>query len=110
MFVLIKEAQFDFPSPYWDEISPAAKDLVSHLLQKDPKTRFSSEQVLDHEWMKGGVASEKENQQMIDTLREFNARRKFQQGVGKIIMVNRFADPIRQKSSVMSTSSDKGGN
>jgi len=48
---LIKNAKYSFPSPYWDEISESAKDLIRKLLVKDPKDRLNAKQVLEHEWI-----------------------------------------------------------
>jgi len=92
MFELIKEASFDFPSPYWDKISDSAKDLVKGLLQKNPEKRLDTQAALKHPWAIGDTASTEVNQQLMDTLKEFNAKRKFQQGVGKLMMINRFKD------------------
>lgn len=41
----IIDGQFKFLKPWWDEISPEAKDLVSHLLCTDPEQRYTPEQV-----------------------------------------------------------------
>ena len=49
---------------------------------------------LKHPWVTGEKAKKESNSQMVSTLKEFNARRKFQQGVGKIMIVNRFAPKI----------------
>jgi serine/threonine protein kinase len=40
VFESVKTGEFDFPSPEWDEISDAAKDFVTSLLQKDPEDRY----------------------------------------------------------------------
>ena len=40
LFKIIKKGEYDFPSPYWDEISDDAKDLVNKLLVVDPKKRY----------------------------------------------------------------------
>jgi serine/threonine protein kinase len=45
------KADFDFPSPYWDEISADAKDFISKLLVVDSKKRATSKQALDHKWI-----------------------------------------------------------
>ena len=37
LFELIKNCTYEFPSPYFDDISDSAKDLVRSLLVKDPK-------------------------------------------------------------------------
>jgi len=89
MFELIKGGDYDLPSPYWDNISDSAKELVTGLLEKNPKKRFSAKQALEHPWIKGDGASSEANTNLIETLKEFNAKRKFQIGVGKLITINR---------------------
>ena len=37
---------YEFVSPYWDDISDSAKDLIKKLLEVDPEARYSAEQVL----------------------------------------------------------------
>ena len=51
--VLQKVAQgtFEFPSPWWDDISANAKDLVVNLLQMDPQKRYTTQQALAHPWI-----------------------------------------------------------
>lgn len=39
LYAQIKRGDYDFPDPYWTEISPEAKELVSRLLTVDPKKR-----------------------------------------------------------------------
>jgi serine/threonine protein kinase len=51
LFELIKEGKFEFPSPYWDNVSDNAKDLISKLLVGDPNERLSPDQVLKHPWL-----------------------------------------------------------
>ena len=40
----IRKGEFTFPSPYWDEVSEGAKDLVSRMLVVDPTKRFTAHQ------------------------------------------------------------------
>merc|ERR1712204_104290 len=51
LYHLIKKGQYSFPSPFWDEISDGAKDLIKNLLVKDPNGRLTAPQVLEHEWI-----------------------------------------------------------
>lgn len=51
LFNCIKEGGYDFPDPEWTEISFGAKDLIGHLLVKDPMMRYSAEKVLQHAWI-----------------------------------------------------------
>ncbi|GAB6027266.1 Serine/threonine-protein kinase dclk1 [Chamberlinius hualienensis] len=51
LFDLILSGQYEFTSPYWDDISNSAKELITHMLQVDPDNRFSAAQVLSHPWV-----------------------------------------------------------
>jgi serine/threonine protein kinase len=48
----VARGQYTFLSPWWDDISKPAQDLVSQLLTVDPEKRFTIEQFLDHPWIK----------------------------------------------------------
>ena len=48
---IVRSGQFEFASPYWDAISPAAKELVSTCLQLDPSRRPTPDAALRSEWM-----------------------------------------------------------
>ncbi|KAI9225861.1 MAG: kinase-like domain-containing protein [Piptocephalis tieghemiana] len=49
----VARGQYTFLSPWWDDISPEAKDLVSHLLEVDPAKRYLITQFLEHPWCQG---------------------------------------------------------
>ncbi|KAJ8066246.1 hypothetical protein OCU04_005328 [Sclerotinia nivalis] len=49
----VARGQYTFLSPWWDDISKSAQDLVSHLLTVDPKKRYTIEQFLQHPWIRG---------------------------------------------------------
>eukprot|EP01112_Ceratiomyxa_fruticulosa_P015369 TRINITY_DN450_c0_g1_i11.p1 TRINITY_DN450_c0_g1~~TRINITY_DN450_c0_g1_i11.p1 ORF type:complete len:367 (+),score=60.13 TRINITY_DN450_c0_g1_i11:54-1154(+) len=92
LFQQIIEGAYGFPSPYWDNISDSAKDLVCHLLDTDPATRYTAEQALKHPWVNGGMASSAD---MVGTclakLKEFNAKRRFKQAIMATVAANRIA-------------------
>jgi len=48
----VARGQYTFLSPWWDEISKPAQDLVSHLLTVDPDKRYTIRQFLDHPWIR----------------------------------------------------------
>lgn len=56
LFEKIKEGYYEFESPFWDDISESAKDFIRHLLEKNPKTRFTCEEALRHPWINGNTA------------------------------------------------------
>uniref|UniRef100_A0A8C2XRX0 Calcium/calmodulin dependent protein kinase I n=1 Tax=Cyclopterus lumpus TaxID=8103 RepID=A0A8C2XRX0_CYCLU len=59
LFEQILKAEYEFDSPYWDDISDSAKDFIVHLMQKDPNARYTCDQALQHPWIAGDTALEK---------------------------------------------------
>jgi len=49
----VAKGQYTFLSPWWDDISKPAQDLVSHLLTVDPKKRYTIQEFLNHPWIRG---------------------------------------------------------
>ncbi|RPA89750.1 Pkinase-domain-containing protein [Choiromyces venosus 120613-1] len=49
----VAEGQYTFQSPWWDDISKSAQDLVSHLLTVDPEKRFTIHEFMAHPWIRG---------------------------------------------------------
>ena len=49
----VARGQYTFLSPWWDDISKPAQDLVSHLLTVDPEKRYTIKQFLAHPWIRG---------------------------------------------------------
>ena len=47
----IIRGDYEFHDKYWSEISDAAKDMISAMLQVDPELRLSAEDSLHCEWM-----------------------------------------------------------
>ncbi|KAB8664819.1 hypothetical protein FH972_026244 [Carpinus fangiana] len=48
----VARGQYTFLSPWWDDISKSAQDLISHLLTVNPDKRYSIKQFLDHPWIR----------------------------------------------------------
>ncbi|KAK5129918.1 MAPK-activated protein kinase Srk1 [Meristemomyces frigidus] len=48
----VARGQYTFLSPWWDDISKPAQDLVSHLLTVDPDKRYDIKQFLNHPWIR----------------------------------------------------------
>ena len=45
-----KKCEIEYPAKYWSKISEKAKDLVSKMLEKDPKDRITTKDALNHSW------------------------------------------------------------
>jgi len=88
MFQRILKCDYEFMSPWWDEVSVNAKDLVSKLIVKDPKKRLTAKQALQHPWVQGKGANFKHMGQTHEKLKEFNAKRKLKAGMLGVLAVN----------------------
>lgn len=56
LFRQILRAEYEFDSPYWDEISDSAKQFIRLLMCKDPKKRLTCQEALRHPWICGNTA------------------------------------------------------
>lgn len=89
LFAQIRAGAYDFPAPYWDDISAEARDLIDRLLVVDPSRRYTAANVLAHPWVSGAASSTPLN--VGDQLKKYNARRQFRQGVRRAQAVLAFA-------------------
>lgn len=85
MFQLIKEGTFEFPSPYWDDISDMAKDLISKLLVVNPAKRLDADGIMAHPWIKGEGTPREEMPGVLNNIRKFNARRRLKKAGTAVI-------------------------
>ncbi|KAL6439754.1 hypothetical protein ACFW04_004061 [Cataglyphis niger] len=59
LFAQILKGEFEFDSPYWDDISDSAKDFIRKLMCVNVEERYSCKQALAHPWISGNAASNK---------------------------------------------------
>jgi serine/threonine protein kinase len=52
----VARGYYTFLSPWWDDISSSAKDLITHLLCVDPAQRFTIDEFLAHPWVNAAPA------------------------------------------------------
>ena len=52
IFEQIQKADYEFLSPYWDEVSSEAVDLVRRLLVINKRRRKTAVAILQHEWVR----------------------------------------------------------
>ncbi|KIL88118.1 camk camk1 camk1-rck protein kinase [Fusarium avenaceum] len=70
----VAKGQYTFLSPWWDEISKSAQDLISHLLTVDPEKRYTITEFLAHPWIAGNGPTPREEMKKSDgMLRAFDA-------------------------------------
>jgi len=49
---VVMRGRYDFPSPYWDDISPQARDFVRKCLVVDPDRRMKADEALEHPFIR----------------------------------------------------------
>lgn len=54
LFKCIRQGMYSFPDPDWSDISHDAKNLIQHLLVRNPHQRYTAEQVQRHPWLSKG--------------------------------------------------------
>ncbi|KAF9484012.1 Pkinase-domain-containing protein [Pholiota conissans] len=52
----VAKGYYTFLSPWWDDISHSAKDLITHLLCVDPAQRYTIDEFLAHPWCNAAPA------------------------------------------------------
>mmetsp|Transcript_11236 Transcript_11236/g.38336 ORF Transcript_11236/g.38336 Transcript_11236/m.38336 type:complete len:261 (+) Transcript_11236:263-1045(+) len=90
LFSQIKKGDYSFPSPYWDDISSEAKDLVKKLLQVNPAKRLKSEEIVEHPW----ISSRHSNSSSAlllqqEQLKKYVARGRFKRAINTVVATNR---------------------
>ncbi|KAM9792466.1 serine/threonine-protein kinase DCLK2 [Neosynchiropus ocellatus] len=58
LFKQILLGQVDYPSPYWDNISDASKELIGKMLRVDAEARLTAQDVLRHPWVEDDTEAE----------------------------------------------------
>ena len=109
LFQLIKEGTFEFPKPYWDDISDMAKDLIRCLLVVNPQERLDADGIMAHPWVKGEGTPREELPQVLPNIRKFNARRRLKKAGTAVIGSIRWRrlaqkskqDPVAQSTKNM---------
>ena len=82
---------FSFPSPYWDEMSDASKDLVSKLLRKDPSKRITALEALSHPWIKEGGSDHCISEIVARQLALLSGKKKLKKVVTGLVMMRRLS-------------------
>uniref|UniRef100_A0A8C5W9M2 Calcium/calmodulin dependent protein kinase ID n=1 Tax=Leptobrachium leishanense TaxID=445787 RepID=A0A8C5W9M2_9ANUR len=88
LFEQILKADYEFDSPYWDDISDSAKDFICHLMEKDPSKRYTCEQALRHPWIAGDTALSKNIHESVSAqIRKNFAKSKWRQAFNATAVV-----------------------
>merc|ERR1711916_96185 len=97
LFEQIMAGSFDYPDPWWSDVSDSAKDFINKLLDVDPKKRLNAAEALNHPWIQGGTAKTTHMENTIKSMKNFNARRKFKMAVLATIVARTGAAALAKK-------------
>uniref|UniRef100_A0A8C5D507 Calcium/calmodulin-dependent protein kinase type IV n=1 Tax=Gouania willdenowi TaxID=441366 RepID=A0A8C5D507_GOUWI len=98
MYSRILNCDYEFVSPWWDDVSLNAKDLVSKLIVLDPLKRLSVREALQHPWVLGKAARFSHMDTAQRKLQEFNARRKLKAAMKAVVATSRMHEGSRRRT------------
>ncbi|XP_068951517.1 caM kinase-like vesicle-associated protein [Petaurus breviceps papuanus] len=100
LFRKILAGDYEFDSPYWDDISQAAKDLVTRLMEVEQDQRITAEEAISHEWISGNAASDKNIKDGVCAQIEKNfARAKWKKAVRVTTLMKRLRAPEQSNAA-----------
>lgn len=89
LFSKIMKAQYEFDSPFWDDISESAKDFIRNMMQKNPKMRYTTDQALRHPWIIGKTARSQDIYYSVSIQIQKNfAKSKWKQAYNAAVAIN----------------------
>ncbi|KAL2103854.1 hypothetical protein ACEWY4_000722 [Coilia grayii] len=89
LFSKIMKAQYEFDSPFWDDISESAKDFIRNMMQKNPKMRYTTDQALRHPWIIGKTARSQDIYHSVSEQMQKNfVRSKWKQAFNAAVAIN----------------------
>ncbi|XP_023116689.1 calcium/calmodulin-dependent protein kinase IGb isoform X2 [Amphiprion ocellaris] len=89
LFSKIIKAQYEFDSPFWDDISESAKDFIRNMMQKNPNMRYTTDQALRHPWIIGKTARSHDIYYSVSVQIQKNfAKSKWKQAYNAAVAIN----------------------
>lgn len=93
----IKTQPLSFAESKWTSISPAAKELLAGLLDKDPSKRYTADQALAHPWVstEGAAPDTPLGAKVLEALTQYNAGNVFKRAAVAKVAQLLTADDVR---------------
>ncbi|XP_041801613.1 calcium/calmodulin-dependent protein kinase IGb [Chelmon rostratus] len=89
LFSKIMKAQYEFDSPFWDDISESAKDFIRNMMQKNPSMRYTTDLALRHPWIIGKTARSQDIYYSVSVQIQKNfAKTKWKQAFNAAVAIN----------------------
>ncbi|KAL4655985.1 caM kinase-like vesicle-associated protein [Arapaima gigas] len=110
LFRKILAGDYEFDSPYWDDISDSAKSLVSRLMEVDQDQRLTAQEAISHEWISGNAASDKNIKDGVCAQIEKNfAKAKWKKAVRVTTIMKRLRAPEQSDTAAANPSTQAAG-
>ncbi|XP_065702127.1 caM kinase-like vesicle-associated protein [Patagioenas fasciata] len=104
LFRKILAGDYEFDPPYWDDISQAAKELVTRLMEVEQDQRITAQEAISHEWISGNAASDKNIKDGVCAQIEKNfARAKWKKAVRVTTLMKRLRAPEQTETAPATT-------
>eukprot|EP00116_Pleurobrachia_bachei_P011825 sb/3472087/ len=90
LFAQIMRGDYEFDSPFWDDISDSAKDLIKKYMTVNPKNRLSCAEGLKHPWIAGTDQNETNIHESVSgMMRKTLLKAKWKNAMNATMAVNR---------------------
>jgi len=107
LFAQILKGEFEFDSPYWDEISVSAKDFIRRLMCVDVNKRYTCREALQHPWICGNAASTKNiHSSVSEQLKKNFAKSRWRQAYNATAVIRAMRHLVLASSSRSTLSED----
>jgi len=89
LFAQILKGEFEFDSPYWDDISEEAKDFIRSLMCVNVEHRLTCEAALEHCWITGVQSEKNIHATVSEQLKKNFAKSRWKKLMHAIVMVHK---------------------
>ncbi|XP_070143702.1 calcium/calmodulin-dependent protein kinase type 1 isoform X2 [Drosophila kikkawai] len=111
LFAQILKGEFEFDSPYWDEISESAKHFIRNLMCVTVEKRYTCKQALAHAWISGNEASSKNIHGTVsEQLKKNFAKSRWKQAYYAATVIRQMQRMALSSNNSSSANSDSTGN
>ncbi|XP_023326569.1 calcium/calmodulin-dependent protein kinase type 1 [Eurytemora carolleeae] len=84
LFAQILKGEFEFDSPYWDDISDDAKDFIRNLMCVNVEQRLTCDLSLQHKWITGSQSERNIHATVSEQLKKNFAKSRWRQAYNAI--------------------------
>lgn len=84
LFAQILKGEFEFDSPYWDDISEEAKDFIRSLMCVNVENRLTCHTALEHSWITGKQSERNIHATVSEQLKKNFAKSRWRQAYNAI--------------------------